>query len=247
MTGAGESASYSLAAVHSDAKFAASFIGAAFQDALKEIKDTLKMCMLYRTRPPTSQAPTAFTYAPPLQPAFPAVTAIVPRAYAPPANGGKTHRDPSPSAGGDFSGRQRLDDAKRGVERLRDGAPFFEVIPSRNRSGNTMVRIGTLIFPATDVNRHAEQNGGCLLSFVIRGSFGSACGNDYDGRRMSLCACPGAAGHGSPSDEFHRQLPGRLVDLAAARAVAPAQGWGNFLPITLPVKLKALFGRPARK
>jgi hypothetical protein len=183
--------------------------------------------MLHRSRPPVSQAPTAFTYAPPPQLAFPAVTSIAPRAYAPPANGGKTLRDPSPSAGGDFSGRQRLDDAKRGVERLRDGAPFFEVIPSRNRSGNTMVRIGTLIFPATDVNRHAEQNGGCLLPFMIRSSFGNVRGEDYDSRRMSLCACPGAAAGQQPSliRAHHDVADGRdAVGSDGGRGASDARG-----------------------
>jgi hypothetical protein len=112
MTEAGNSALYSLAAVHSDAKFAASFTGRTFQDKLNDIREAFKMCMLYHSRPQVPQALAAFAYAPPPQPPLPAAAATGLRAYASPASGAKTRRGPSPPAGGDLSGRQRLNDGK---------------------------------------------------------------------------------------------------------------------------------------
>jgi hypothetical protein len=98
-----------------------------------------------------------------------------------------------------------------------------------------------------DAARATNQCGGCLVPLVIQSSFGYAAGDDFEDRRMSLCACPGEAGHGSPNDVCHRPPKARLVEFAASRFAAPAGGWGSFQPVRLPPKPYVLFGQPTRK
>jgi hypothetical protein len=100
----------------------------------------------------------------------------------------------------------------------------MEIVQPRSRSGKPVVRVGSFSFTMADAARATNQCGGCLVPLVIQSSFGYAAGDDFEDRRMSLCACPGAAGHGSLNDVCHRPSKARLVEFAASRFAAPAGG-----------------------